>query len=83
MTTQGPTWRQPQPSDAGKYAFIESLPSDAPPALLRAFKPLKWDELIDAFQCDMNAPLRWQYWTVAGWADLTGTVCVCERPEDE
>ena len=59
-------WREPQPADSGKYAFIESLPDDAAPTLIR---------------CSTATSYRWQYWTPSGWADLTSRVCVCERPE--
>lgn len=77
-----PHWRAPREGDDGKYAFIRELPDDAPPTLLRSYKALPWSVLSDAFRLDADAPRKWQYWTVAGWADVRGDVCVCERPED-
>ena len=62
-------WRDPRPEDHGKYAFVDALPSDAPPALLRLMQPVDWMQV-------------WQYWTTAGWVDLTSRVCVCERPSE-
>ena len=76
-------WRKLRHGDEGKYAFLSHLPDDAPPSLLRSFRPLKWSTLIDAYEVDNNAEYRWQYWTVGGWADVQGMVCVCERPEIE
>lgn len=61
-----PEWRDPKLEDAGKYAFIEQLPSNAPPALLIVF-------------CNPDGCF-WRYWTTTGWAVLTGRVCVFERP---
>jgi hypothetical protein len=75
-------WRDPRPEDHGKYAFIGSLPGDAPPSLLRSYTPLRWTEEILAYAIDVDAPRRWQYWTTAGWVDLTSRVCVCERPSE-
>lgn len=66
-----PQWRDPRPEDHGKYAFIQSLPSDAPPCLLRRYFP---------FLARGADDFAWQYWTTAGWVDLTSRVCVCERP---
>jgi hypothetical protein len=73
-------WRDPRPEDHGKYAFIGSLPEDAPPSLLRSYKPLKWDATQLMYAVQMTE-VKWQYWTTAGWVDLTSRVCVCERPE--
>lgn len=73
-----PQWREPQPSDHGKYAFIESLPSDAPPMLLRS----KGEVKMPVQGVDCTRSLGWQYWTTAGWVDLKTRVCVCERPSE-
>jgi len=74
-------WRDPRPEDHGKYAFIGSLPEDAPPSLLRSYKPLKWDATQLVYAVQMTE-VKWQYWTTAGWVDLTSRVCVCERPSE-
>lgn len=65
-----PRFRPPQPSDDGQYCFLEELPSDAPPTLVR----------IEPYIHDYP-PHVWQYWTVAGWRELTKGVWPCERPE--
>ena len=65
-----PKYRPPQPSDDGRYCFLEELPSDAPPTLVR----------IEPYIHDYP-PHVWQYWTVAGWRELTQGVWPCERPE--
>ena len=65
-----PRYRPPQPSDDGHYCFLEELPSDAPPTLVR----------IEPYIHDYP-PHVWQYWTVAGWRELTKGVWPCERPE--
>ena len=75
-----PGWRDVIPTDHNKWAFIEALPSDAPPALLRSYQPLRWSDGLEAYVIDADAPRRWQYWSPGGWVELTGRVCVCERP---
>ena len=75
-------WREPRPEDRGKYAFIGSLPEDAPPSLLRSFQPLRWNDELSAYVFADKPVRRWQYWTTAGWVDLTSRVCVCERPSE-
>ena len=75
-------WHEPRHEDHLRYAFIEWLPDDAPPSLLRSFHSLRWSDGLEAFVVDMDAPKRWQYWTPSGWADLTSRVCVCERPSE-
>lgn len=65
-----PTYRQPQPSDDGKWCYLEELPDDAPPTLVRSVPCLG--------EVD---PSEFEYWTVAGWRELTKGVWPCERPE--
>ena len=69
-----PRYRPPQPSDDGKWCFIEDLPSDAPPTLVRVVS-----QIVD---CDAQL-LAYQFWTTAGWRELTGKVWPCERPGDD
>ena len=69
-----PRYRPPQPSDDGKYCFLEELPSDAPPTLVRVVS-----QIVD---CDAQL-LAYQFWTTAGWRELTGKVWPCERPGDD
>ena len=69
-----PKYRPPQPSDDGKYCFLEELPSDAPPTLVRVVS-----QIVD---CDAQL-LAYQFWTTAGWRELTGKVWPCERPGDD
>lgn len=64
-----PKYRPPQPSDDGRWCFLEELPSDAPPTLVRK-------RLTAA-----NLSPIYEFWTVAGWRELTGGVWPCERPE--
>ena len=65
---QMPEWREVRAEDNGKYAFVERLPRDAPPALL------VWCRALEGG--------HFRYWTTGGWAALTSRVCVCERPEE-
>ena len=64
-----PEYRPPQPSDDGKRCFLEELPSDAPPTLVRK-------RLTAA-----NLSPIYEFWTVAGWRELKKGVWPCERPE--
>ena len=76
-----PKYRPPRPSDDGRWCFLEELPSDAPPTLVRSYKPLRYAPEIGAFEVAMDAEYVWQYWTVAGWRELTKGIWPCERPE--
>ena len=70
-----PCYRDPRPEDDGKWCFLEELPSDAPPTLVRVRG--EWIPSTSGFSWTH----RWQFWTVAGWRELTKGVCPCERPE--
>ena len=70
-----PRYRPPQPSDDGRWCFLEELPSDAPPTLVRLNG--EWVPTAGGHSWTHS----WQYWTVAGWRELTGNVWPCERPE--
>ena len=64
-----PKYRPPQPSDDGRWCFIEELPGDAPLTLVKQLGNPAWQ-----YSC-------WFFWTVEGWRQLTGKIWPCERPE--
>ena len=70
-----PKYRPPQPSDDGKWCFLEELPSDAPPTLVNRVGFTGEDEQ------GRFRRTEWMFWTVAGWRELTKGVWPCERPE--
>ena len=70
-----PRYRPPQPSDDGRWCFLEELPSDAPPTLVRLNG--EWVPTAGGHSWTHS----WQYWTVAGWRELIKGVWPCERPE--
>lgn len=70
-----PRYRPPQPSDDGRWCFLEELPSDAPPTLVVVRNVTCVDDQ-GYYRRD-----EWQYWTLAGRRELTGGVWPCERPE--
>lgn len=70
-----PRYRPPQPSDSGRYCFLEELPSDAPPTLVQLNG--EWVPTAGGHSWTHS----WQYWTVAGWRELIKGVWPCERPE--
>lgn len=71
-----PKYRPPQPSDDGRYCYLEELSSDAPPTLVRHKRIVLHDQFAGTLEGDV-----WQFWTVAGWRELTKGVWPCERPE--
>ena len=75
-----PKYRPPQPSDDGKWCFLEELPSDAPPTLVQSYRPMKYCDESRAYEPDFEST-RWRFWTAAGWRELTKGVWPCERPE--
>ena len=75
-----PRYRPPQPSDDGKWCFLEELPSDAPPTLVQSYRPMKYCDESRAYEPDFEST-RWRFWTAAGWRELTKGVWPCERPE--
>ena len=72
-----PKYRPPQPSDDGRYCFLEELPSDAPPTRVQ----LRTIAVKDDEGLWRKLKKQWQFWTVAGWRELTKGVWPCERPE--
>ncbi len=70
-----PKYRPPQPSDDGKYCYLEELPDDAPPTLVKCVEVTGEDEQ------GRFRRTEWMFWTVAGWRELTKGVWPCERPE--
>ena len=45
-------WHEPRHEDHLRYAFIESLPSDSPPFLLRSSHSLRYSDGLEAFVID-------------------------------
>ena len=74
-----PRYRPPQPSDDGRYCFLEELPSDAPPTLVQ----LRTIAVKDDTGLRRKLEKQWQYWTLAGWRELNKGVWPCERPEGD
>lgn len=63
------------------WYWCEELERDAPPQLLRSYRPLRCNPEDSTFSVDTTSPRLWQRWTIGGWASVTGRVCqITNRP---
>ena len=64
------------------YYHCESLASDAPPQLLRSYRPMRFNVEDSSFSVDVRSPRVWERWTTGGWVPLVGRVCpISPRPQ--